>query len=61
MKKLKERTREEKAYAVFRCRSFDLLPIRRLSLDPSSSTFYFFNGVFENEREIFHEFSPEQG
>ena len=45
MKKMKERTREEKAYALLECRSFDLPPTRRLLPNPSSSTFFFLNGV----------------
>ena len=43
---MKERARDEKAYAKLGCRSSDLPPTRPLSLDPSSSTFFFFNGVF---------------
>jgi len=46
VKKMKERTRDKKAYAMLGRRSFDLPPTRRLSFDPSSSTFFFFNGVF---------------
>jgi len=46
VKKMKERTRDRKAYAMHRCRSFDFPPTRRPSLDPSSSTIFFFNGVF---------------
>jgi len=44
---MKERTRDEKAYASLECRSFDLPPTRRLLPNPSSSTFFFFNGVWE--------------
>jgi len=46
MKKMKERIKDEKAYALLECRSFDLLPTRRLSLIPllllSSSSMEFF-------------------
>jgi len=45
MKKMKERTRDEKAYASLECRSFDLPLTCRLLPNPSSSTFFFFNGV----------------
>jgi len=45
-KKMKERTRDKKAYAILGRQSFDFPQTCRLSLDPSSSTFFFFNGVF---------------
>jgi len=38
VKKMKERTRDKKAYAMLGRRSFDLPPTRHLSLDPSSSS-----------------------
>ena len=37
VKKMKERTRDKKAYAMLGRRSFDLPPTLRLLLDPSSS------------------------
>jgi len=47
MNTIKERTRDEKAYASLECRYFDLPTTRRLLPNPSSSTFFFFNGVWE--------------
>jgi len=46
VKKMKERTRDKKAYAMLRRRSFDFPPTHRVSLDLSSSIIFFFNGVF---------------
>ena len=46
VKKMKERTRDKKVYAMLARRSLDLPPTCHLSLYPSSSTFFFFNGVF---------------
>ena len=36
---------------MFGCRSLDSPPIRRLPLDPFSSTFYLFNGVSKRNKE----------
>jgi len=55
---MKESKGNKKAYAMLECRSFDSLPKTPLWLHHSSSSFFFFNGVFESEREFFYEFYP---
>jgi len=42
---MKERTRDEKTYALLECRSFDLLPTRRLLPNPSSSSMEFLESL----------------
>jgi len=49
---MKESKGDKKSYAMLECRSFDLPPKTRLWLHHSSSSFFFFNEVFENEREF---------
>jgi len=47
-KKIKERTRDRKAYDMLECRSFALPPISRLLLDPSSPSMEFLECEREN-------------
>ena len=48
MKKIKERTRDRKAYDMLERRSFALPPISRLLLDPSSPSMEFLECEREN-------------
>ena len=52
MKKMKDRTKDEKAYALLEPRSFGLLLTRHLLPNRSSSTFFFFS-AFSREFESF--------
>ena len=55
---MKQSKGDKKAYAMLESLSFDLPQKMPLWLHHSSSSFFFFNGVFENEREFVYEFSP---
>jgi len=57
---MKESNGDKKAYAMLECRYFDSPPKTPLWLHQSSSSFFFFNGVFENEREFLLRILPTQ-
>jgi len=55
---MKEIKGDKKACAMLECRSFNSPPKTPHWLHLSSSSFFFFNGVFESEREFCYEFYP---
>jgi len=58
---MKESEGDKKAYAMLECQSFDSPPKMQLWLHHSSSSFFFFNGVFENERDFSMNSTHQQG